>query len=308
MPLASTTRGYKGKGHVSLRPKNGLGRQFRLGNVINLNETIEVEREGRQNFQEVGGGELDVTETVSSVTAELVVNDIKPQTIAIGLRGSYELEASDTVSDEAALAWPRERVTFARIPDPAEAITVAIDATASWAATTEYAVGDLIADTSRAYIVTVAGESGSVEPSWPTDGTTVSDGTVTWRDIGPVALVQDTDYARTPHGIQMMAASDAKFVGDLALPLTVGYTKNAQYIIQALVNSGEEYEMIFDGLNEVDSGNPMVGRYFRVKFSPTSGFSRIGSEFAELTLSMTVLSDDNRVGSGLSKFMEFAIV
>ena len=34
------------------------------------------------------------------------------------------------------------------------------------------------------YQATVAGTSGSAEPTWPTDGTTVTDGTVTWQDMG----------------------------------------------------------------------------------------------------------------------------
>lgn len=309
MPRVSLTRGYKGKGHISLRPLNGIGRKFRFGNTVSLQETIETDRQAREDFQEAGGGELDVSETVTSVTAEIVVNDIKPETIAIGMRGSHELLAAQAIADEAQDAWSGERVTFAYIPDPDVAVTVAIAATEAWAATTAYAVGDLVLDTDKAYLVTVAGTSAGTEPTWPTTaGQTVEDGTVTWRCLGALALVQDTHYARTPQGIRFIAGGDGLFVGDAALPLTVGYTRNPQYLIQALVNSGTEYEMTFDGLNEVDSGNPFVGRYFRVKFSPTSGFSRIGNEFAEMTLQMTVLKDENRVGTGLSQYMEFLMI
>ena len=309
MPRVSLTRGYKGKGHISLRPLDGTGRKFRLGNVISLAETIETDRQAREDFQEAGGGELDVSETVTSVTAELVVNDIKPETLAIGLRGSHELLASQAITNEAQDAWSGERVTFAYIPDPAVAPTVAIDATAAWAATTLYAAGDLVLDTARAYLCVVGGTSAGVEPTWPTTaGNTVVDGTVTWRDLGPLTLTKDTHYAVTPQGIRFIAGGNLLFVGDSILPIKVGYTRNAQYVIQALVNSGTEYEVIFDGLNEVDSGNPFVGRYFRGKLSPTSGFSRIGNEFAEMTLSMTVLKDESRTGTGLSQYMEFLMI
>lgn len=309
MPRVSLTRGYKGKGHISLRPLNGLGRKFRLGNVISLSETIETDRQAREDFQETGGGELDVSETVTSVTAELVVNDIKPETLAIAMRGSHELLAAQAITDESQSAWSGERVTFGYIPDPDVAPVVKIDASAAWAATTLYAAGDLLLDTARAYLCITAGTSGAVEPTWPTTaGNTVADGTAVWRDLGPVTLTKDTHYALTPQGVRFIAGGDLLFVGDSELPLLVSYTRNPQYIIQALVNSGTEYEVIFDGLNEVDSGNPFVGRYFRGKFSPTSGFSRIGNEFAEMTLNMTVLKDENRVGTGLSQYMEFQMI
>ncbi|WP_018991300.1 phage tail tube protein [Aromatoleum toluclasticum] len=309
MPRVSLTRGYKGKGHISLRPLNGLGRKFRLGNVVSLSETIETDRQAREDFQEAGGGELDVSETVTSVTAELNVNDIKPETIAIGMRGTHELLAAQALTNEAQSAWSGERVTFNYIPDPDVAPVVKIDATAAWAQNTVYVEGDLVLDTARAYLCIDGGTSGGVEPTWPvTAGQTVTDGTAVWRDLGTLTLTKDTHYAVTPQGIRFIAGGADLFIGDSELPLKVDYTRNPQYVIQALVNSGTEYEVIFDGLNEVDSGNPFVGRYFRCKFSPTSGFSRIGNEFAEMTLSMTVLKDENRVGTGLSQYMEFQMI
>lgn len=309
MPRVSLTRGYKGKGTISLRPLNGLGRKFRLGNVISLTETIETDRQSREDFQEAGGGELDVNENVTSVTAELVVNDIKPETLAIALRGSHELLAAQAITDELQDAWSGERVTFKYIPDPDVSPSVTINASSAWSSTTAYTQGALLLESARVYLCVVAGTSAGVEPTWPTAaGDTVVDGTVTWRDIGPSLLVKDTHYAITPQGVRFIAGGDVLFVGDSKLPLKVGYTRNAQYIIQALVNSGTEYEVIFDGLNEVDSGNPFVGRYFRGKFSPTSGFARIGNEFAELPLNMTVLKDENRTGTGLSQYMEFLMI
>lgn len=70
-------------------------------------------------------------------------------------------------------------------------------AASGWAATTAYAVGDVvdavaIPDT-HAYICTVAGTSAGTEPTWPADGTTVVDATVTWQDIGLV-IMSPADY------------------------------------------------------------------------------------------------------------------
>lgn len=308
MARVSLTRGYKGKAHVSLRPLNGLGRKFRLGNTTALSENIEVDRQSREDFQEAGGGELDVSENITSLTAELSVNDIKPETMAVALRGTLQKLASQAIADEDQDAWSGERVTFRYIPDPDQAITVAIGSNVVWAATTAFALGAVHVDGGHAYQVTTAGTSAGTEPVWPTNGTTVTDGTVVWKDLGAVALVKDTHYAHTAHGIKFIAGGDSLFLDDYPLPLVVAYTRNVQYAIQALVDAGTEFEVTVDGLNENDSGNPVVVRYFRCKFSPTSGFARIGNEFAELPLTMTVLKDESRGGSGLSQYMEILMI
>jgi hypothetical protein len=135
--------------------------------------------------------------------------------------------------------------------------------------------------------------------------------TVTLND-GPTftPLVEDTDYARTPHGIVILSTASAiTFTNDDPTEILVSYEKNPQYLIQALVSGGKEYEVIWHGLNAVDGGNPITSRYFRVKFSPTSGFGRHGGDdFATLTLSGTVLADSTRVGAGLSQYVETAMI
>ena len=57
----------------------------------------------------------------------------------------------------------------------------------AWQASTAYGVGQIIspsASNGHFYECTVAGTSGNAPPTWPTDGSTVSDGTVTWKDMG----------------------------------------------------------------------------------------------------------------------------
>lgn len=58
----------------------------------------------------------------------------------------------------------------------------------TWIASTAYTVGNrvrAVADNSRVVECTIAGTSDmTTEPTWPTDGTTVADNTVTWVDCG----------------------------------------------------------------------------------------------------------------------------
>jgi hypothetical protein len=71
-----------------------------------------------------------------------------------------------------------------------EALTVVGDDLAdpgAWAVSTAYSVGDRrrsVVDNGRAAECETAGTSGTCEPTWPTDGTTVADGGVVWRDLG----------------------------------------------------------------------------------------------------------------------------
>lgn len=254
MTHVSTTRGYKGRGRFTVRPLGG-GRPFELGNVVSLSESIEVDRTGRQNYMDAAGGELDVEETITSFTFEAVANDISPQNIALGLRGTSAMVSAGDVTNEPVKAWTGHRIAFRYLPDPDEPV-----------------------------VVKTTGGS-------------------------PTTLVADTDYERTPHGIRILSTTTLAFSGENPVDLTVDYKRNPQYLIQALVDAGTEYEIIWHGLNAVDSGNPITSRYFRVKFSPTSGFNRHGGDdFGELTLSGTVLSDESREGAGLSKYLETAMI
>ncbi len=68
----------------------------------------------------------------------------------------------------------------------------ASSALTAWAATTAYVVGNVrrkVADNGHAYMCVVAGTSGGSEPAWPTTpGGTVTDGGVTWAEVGSHVL------------------------------------------------------------------------------------------------------------------------
>lgn len=308
MALTSTTRGYIGKGPISIQVRGATAAPIAIGNCKALSLKIETDRKARVDYQGAGGGELDVVERITSMTGEMTVDDFKPENLARALRGDSAAIGAATVTGESVKLFAASKAFLAYIPDPAQGVTVAIAASyPAWAASTTHAVGDKIVEGGHLYVVTVAGAThSSTEPTWPTDGSTVTDGTVTWKDLGTTTLVENTHWQRTRSGIEAIAGA-TQFDAHGTL-LDADYAKNPQYFIQALTDAGTEYLMVFDGLNEVDSGNPIVARMHRVKFSPTAGMDLIGDDFGELKMEFSVLKDETIQTAGLSQYMQIAMV
>lgn len=122
-------------------------------------------------------------------------------------------------------------------------------------------------------------------------------------DGTPAVMVLNTDYEVTRAGIVVLeggALADSDEVG-------IDYDKADSVVMQALVESGKEFYLVFDGLNEAQSGKAVAITAHRIKFSPTQGTSLIGDEFAELPLEFSVLSDPSVSGTGISKFFKVAM-
>lgn len=109
-----------------------------------------------------------------------------------------------------------------------------------------------------------------------------------------------TDYTVSAAGITILAT------GSIAATtaLLVSYTKKAVDVVEALTTAGSEYEVTFDGLNEAQSGTPVVITAYRVKFGPAADLAMIGDEFAALELTADVLKDTTITGAGLSQYLK----
>lgn len=121
-------------------------------------------------------------------------------------------------------------------------VSVDFKATAR-ANSTAYAVGDIYVPATpnnHAYICTVAGTSGGSLPSFMTDGTTYTDGTATFKDIGTInSLTAGTDYildaARALLSVEITGklatvyanAVTAVGAGNFELKVDVDYTPEA---------------------------------------------------------------------------------
>lgn len=121
---------------------------------------------------------------------------------------------------------------------------------------------------------------------------------------GATTYVLGTDYEVRPGGIFILSTGSI-VDGDA---LTVDYTKAAADVVQAFVNSSQEYEMVFEGLNEARSGKAVIADIFRVRLSPSKNVSLIGQDYASLEITGKVLKDSSKTGTGVSQYFKTTLV
>lgn len=113
------------------------------------------------------------------------------------------------------------------------------------------------------------------------------------------ACTEGTDYNLTPNGLTVIGAGAIDASG-----IKVTYTKAPGEVMEALIGSGKEFELFFDGLNEAQSGKAVGINMHRIKFSPAQGLGFISDEFAEIALDFEVLSDSTINAQGISQYMK----
>lgn len=131
--------------------------------------------------------------------------------------------------------------------------------------------------------------------------------TVVDDETGLVEFDEDIDYKMTGSGIEVLEGSAlATAIGaDLDYKVKVDYTCAAYDEIEALTNSGEEWEILFEGANAVGTKKRVNNLYFRCKFGIAQSLDWISVEdFMGLQSTCEVLADDTRIGAGISQYMK----
>lgn len=116
-------------------------------------------------------------------------------------------------------------------------------------------------------------------------------------DNADQALVEGTDYEITAAGV---LAIDGGAITD-GDTIKVTYQSKAASALEAMVNSGEEFKFVLDGLND-HNGKPSVVTAYRFKPSPTAGLDLIGEEYAEFQVEGELLADTTIQAAGKSQF------
>ncbi len=304
------TMNYIGRGEVTLAPYGGGGPNRPIGQVSNLSIEISEDKKELPDNINPGGGVANSVSRITGVSASITLHNLSPDNLAIALRGTAGTQAAAVVSGEERHGWGGgalvETDHLIDVSQPVTVVRAAGSGASAWSASTAYAVGDVVvpsAANDHFYVVEEggAGNSGGSEPTWPTDGGNVSDGTVTWRDAGMINV---------PETALRVVAGGIKFADEAGLPtdgagevLSISYTSAASDWVESLTSGAGEYLMVFNGLNEAASNKPFKVRLRRLKFSPTSGLDLIGDDFAGLELTADLLPDDAVTDPGLSKYL-----
>lgn len=124
--------------------------------------------------------------------------------------------------------------------------------------------------------------------------------------LAATAVDAEDNYEVRPEGIFVLPAASGVVDGD---KLWVSYSHGEYASIEALTTKTSELELIFGGLNEADSGNPVVVNVFRVSQSVAKSFALIsGKDFGALEVEGTVLLDPNKTGEGISRYYKTRMV
>jgi len=299
---------YLGVGKIYLREIGASLGFLEVGNCSTLTFGVTEEEKKLKDYTAGGGGTRNSVKRVDAVSAAFTMHDLNGANLARALYGASTEVASAAVTGEAATVYPGALAPFASMAaaTPTPTVVPAQASAAARANTTPYALGAYVTPAVANgfyYKATAAGTSGGTVPTYPTTiGGTVTDGTVTWTCAGKTALVADTDYEIRGAGVYVFET--ATIAGET---WTLGYTKAAADVVQALVNSGKEYEMIFDGLNEARSGKKTRVTAYRVKPGALAQLGLIGEEYAGAEVTGEVLQDSSKTGAGVSKYFKVEI-
>ncbi|WP_067582829.1 hypothetical protein [Endozoicomonas ascidiicola] len=122
---------------------------------------------------------------------------------------------------------------------------------------------------------------------------------ITVKDSLDTTLTEGDDYMLTKAGIKVVDGGGIDNLG-----VSVSYTPLPSDMVQALIESGKEFALFMEGLNDAQDGKAFNIRVHRVKFSPVQNLDFISDDFASIPLELDVLADTTVTGSGLSTFMQ----
>jgi hypothetical protein len=203
-PVTNVYKVGRGQLHFALLLSDGTYDGFRpMGNTPGFDITVESEE--LTHTSSMGGlGEVDLQVPISITrAATITVDNLDDDNLGIIFAAAVSdvSQTSTSVTNEAINKIRPYRGyplggTLVGVRN-ISAVSVDVNATAR-ANSTAYIVGQIYAPATpnnHIYICTVAGTSASSPPSFTTDGTTFTDGTATFKDLGAInGLTSGTDF------------------------------------------------------------------------------------------------------------------
>ena len=300
---------YVGSGKIYMRRIGASVGLIEVGNCSGLNFAVTENTIEQQDYTQPGGGTFNEVKRVSAVEAQINQAELSPENLARALYGTASAVASAVIASEAVTVYPAALSPFAKLPasTPTPTVAPAQAAAAARTSTPTLTLGQYLAPATANgyyYKVTTAGTGGVSPPTFPTViGATVTDGDAVLTCAGKTTLVAGTDYEIRAGGV--FAYEGSTIAGE---SWTVGYTSVAFDVVQALTQSGQEYELVFDGLNEARSGKRTRITGYRYKPGAAQNLGFIGDAYAVLEVTGKLLKDTSKTGAGVSQYYKLRTV
>lgn len=195
---------YSGTGTVYVAPVDAAGARTggyrQVGDAYPLSLQVSTKKVEVKSRMVERAGQIIASKTeIDTINGKLTLREWNAANLAWALSGSASAlsAASGSESADEVVAVSGAAVPLAHRNVSSLVVTrTAGDDAAAWTATAEITSGAYRIPTTpngHFYKATVGGDTGGTEPTWPTDGSTVSDGTVTWQDMGTI-IAAATDY------------------------------------------------------------------------------------------------------------------
>jgi hypothetical protein len=119
------------------------------------------------------------------------------------------------------------------------------------------------------------------------------------------AFTTTSDFEVRPEGVFVFPEAAELEDGD---KLWASYTYGEYAEIEALTAKAAELELVFGGLNEADSGNPVLVEIWRASQGIAKALALLAKGFGALDVEGSVLQDPRRTGQGVSKYYKTSMV
>lgn len=127
---------------------------------------------------------------------------------------------------------------------------------------------------------------------------------VVTNSAATTTYVQGVDYEVSGGGIVII---DTGAILD-AQALKVDYTFATYNKVEGMTSGAVTLELHFEGLNEANSGKPVILDIWRAQLSPTKALDLLGDKFSELDVEAEVLKDPSKTGAGVSQYFRVKMV
>lgn len=121
---------------------------------------------------------------------------------------------------------------------------------------------------------------------------------------GGTAYTEGTDYELRDGQLYIPSTSSITAPVAGAANIDVTYDYGAQKVLEALVDSAKDYEVMFIGLNEARSGKRVRVRAWKVSGGVLQEMALLGEDYGGGTVTGSLQSDSTKTGTGISQYLK----